>query len=340
MMKNFLFLISSIFVSSLNATPVSNEHILILNKALNKAFGVSQANSVEPLTGGFSSPGLYKIVVKGKSYVARFSVAERSVADRQRELDAMRKAAKRGLAPKVLYGNVEDGIIVMELIDNQRPTREEVLSDKNLKTLAKQIRKIHDGPKFGEFYTPFQIARHFVSTLPKDKPQIVTEALNLLNDLEKSLQDKLVKKPCHNDLNPNNILYSHGKIKFVDWEGACQADPYFDIATILTFYHMNTSQNCLFLKTYFGHQPSVAEKSKLQTIQRVTMLYYGFGMLMLSHKMGAKFLNPEEIAALPRLGELYSIKGGANLLKTPKDMEEFGFVLLREAINLTEKIDV
>jgi len=49
------------------------EQEVLLKKALSKVFKVHDPDSIEVLTGGFSSPGLYKIQIKNKSYVVRYA---------------------------------------------------------------------------------------------------------------------------------------------------------------------------------------------------------------------------------------------------------------------------
>lgn len=317
----------------INTLTSSERNTDLIKSTLQAAFGVPSADSCEQLSGGFSSPGVYKILVKDTPYVLRISKAEYSLADKQRELNALQKSAERGISPRVIYKNIEAGTTIIEWVANQKIDHEAFLQDNNLKTLATQIKRLHDGPKFEGSFSPFQAIRDKATLLKGEKPQLIIEALSLLENLDKKLQTRLISLPCHNDLNPNNILYSDGELFFIDWELASQGDPFFDVSTILIFYPMNNHQKSLFLSTYFGHAPQEIELEKLNDMQCVTLLYYGFCLLITSQEKGQEFLDAGTIAALPRLKKHYINKTN-NLLKTPRDLQEFGLVMLKEALLL------
>ena len=90
-----------------------DNHSLILQELLTKVFQVQKPESIEKLAGGYSSPGIYRIFIGGKSYIMRFANPDRLLEDRERELQAMTLAAKSAVAPKIIY---ELGIVGIFLI--------------------------------------------------------------------------------------------------------------------------------------------------------------------------------------------------------------------------------
>jgi hypothetical protein len=314
-----------LFLNVVHATDIPFEHVNVMNSALVDVFNVSEAESIERLLKGMSSPGLYKISVEGKAYVVRFCNINRSLEDKQRELDAMLSASKRGLAPKVIYSNLEDGLIIMDYID---PTPTNPLSQDSLRLLGSGMRQIHEGPTFGRSASIFDVAKYFESLMSGSKPTVVTKASELLKELALELQPFLVEKPCHHDINPNNILYSDGKIYFIDWELAGQGDPFFDLATPVILYSMDQNQEDAVLHAYFGRSPLHEELIKFEKMKTVAMIYYGFALVAISQARGEAPVSDEEIQSLPSPREL--AREGDKIF--PKGMQRYGLALLLKAI--------
>lgn len=307
------------------------EHQQKLQKVLTTLFKLQKPETIETLSGGFSSPGLYKITIRGKPYVVRYANSNRSQKDRERELHAMMISSKRGLAPRVLYGDAKAGIILMEFVENRRSLRSEVLKNANIEALAKTISKLHQGPQFNNFVSVIEIARDDEKSIKGKNLKIITEASGRLNEIEKTLESQLTRKPCHNDLNPNNILFSDGKVILLDWELSGQQDPFFDIATIFILYAFEKKHEDVFLKAYFGHNPRQSDYKKLQLMKQLVMIYNGFAYLTISQAQGVSDIHPEKIQKLPRLLE-HCKKKEADLLKNPENVQEFGYVLLNEVL--------
>ena len=55
---------------------------------------------------------------------------------------------------------------------------------------------------------------------------------------------------CHNDLNPQNILFTN-EVKFIDWEFASVNDRYFDLASVCIEFDLDTKDETYFLEHYF-----------------------------------------------------------------------------------------
>lgn len=326
-MKKFPSLILSIclFLNSLHSVDMPIEHERVMSSALSEVFNTTQAESVERLLKGMSSPGLYKISVEGNAYVVRFCNTKRSLEDKQRELDAMLSASKRGLAPKVIYSNLEDGLIIMDYID---PIPTNPFSKDSLRLLGTGIRQIHEGPTFGRSASIFDVLKYFESLMSGSKPSVVIKASELLNELAMELKPFLVEKPCHHDINPNNILYSDGKIYFIDWELAGQGDPFFDLATPVILYSMDQNQEDAVLNAYFERAPFPEEKFKFEKMKSVAMIYYGFALIAISQARGEGPVSDEEIQSLPSPREL--AREGDKVF--PKGMQRYGLALLRKAL--------
>ena len=146
-----------------------------ITKAFKVAFGVPLPDQIQPLVGGYSSPGIYKVVINEKSYVIRLSHPKRKLEDEIRTIHCMRMSAKRGLSPKVYYANPHDGIVIMEYIEAPKAPWGVLTSKKNLKKLALMLRTLHNGPRFPNFLTIFDVRRMFERTIGDPKPLILSD---------------------------------------------------------------------------------------------------------------------------------------------------------------------
>jgi thiamine kinase-like enzyme len=312
---------------------------LVVSRALNKTFGTSLPQKFQPLTGGFSSPGIYKFWVDKKPYVLRLSHPNRNVADEERTLTCMSISDKRRLAPKIRYASIQDRIVIMDFIKSESLV-EERFPSKLLVDLALTVRKLHKGPSFPKFLSVFSVRKKFEKSLESYKSNLIELVSSELAKIETILEKQKISCPTHNDLKPENILFDGKKFWFVDWEASCQGDPYFDLATVIVFYNLNAEQENLFLKTYFGEYPTSRQRTKLYMMKQEVLGYYGMAYLMVSKIKKTPPLSPEEIEKLPTLKEYLKNKF---LREAPKlsyeELQKFGWVLLKEVFINTKSAE-
>lgn len=329
-MRRFLLTVHiCLFLNVLHGHEIPLEHSNTINLAINKVFNFNHLDYIEHMSGGFSSPGIYKISIDGKAYVVRFYGERRSLEDRQRESDAMEIAAKQGLAPKIHYKDPIEGILIMDFIDTSNSPENNIpLSEASLDLLGTSLQKLHAGPDFKETVSIFDTARYFANAIQGEKPSIFIQASELLNEIQWILNEHLEKKPCHNDLNPNNILFSGDEIYFIDWEAAGQGDPFFDLATPVVLYAMNERQEKTLLNGYFKRELLPYEVFKFHKMKKVAMILYGYALVYISQLQGENLMNEEEIECLPHIEELLEAKA----MLFPKGIQQCGFAFLRKAL--------
>ena len=65
---------------------------------------------------------------------------------------------------------------------------------------------------------------------------------------------------CHNDLNPQNILWNHHTPTLIDWEYAGIQDRYFDLASVVVEFGFDTTKREAFMTAYFQRKRWDVEK--------------------------------------------------------------------------------
>jgi len=106
--------------------------------------------------------------------------------------------------------------------------------------------------------------------------------------------------PCHNDLNPNNVLEANERIFFVDWEVAGAGDPFLDLAQLGVFAFPQREQREALLEAYLARRPSEEETARAAVARVIALAVYAAAFFMVRSFSGA----PRALAAPVRFSEL------------------------------------
>ena len=145
----------------------------------------------------------YLLEKNDKRYLLRkFRLLDR---DRKKEFRIQKRVAKVGIAPKPYY--LDEAIMITDFVKGKHHKR---LTPRQTKALALALKKLHTIPYHDK---PVRYPRanrfHFDGVL------------------------------CHGDLSVGNVLFSK-RVMLIDWEYACVADRYFDLACVcesFDFHH-------------------------------------------------------------------------------------------------------
>ncbi len=240
---------------------------------------------VSPLKGGLSGSSLYKVSINKRSLAIRF-IDHHSLQDRQREIDAQNKASQYGYGPKIYYSDALEGIIAMDFLESHPITDEIRKTPSFYCSLGTLLRSIHAGPKFKQKTSILDKIKRKIKDIGWEKYSLFErkKVEHLFINILEILKTHPDIRPTHNDLNPNNIILSNGKLYVIDYEDASQGDPYFDLATIGIFYLFDETTTKIFLKSYFGRPPTRREEARFQLMKIVVLIYYGLEILSKIHE--------------------------------------------------------
>ncbi len=181
----------------------------------------------------------YLITADKKRYILRLFGSKE--IDRKSELDLQNIAYKSGLGPEILLFCHDKRFMLIEYIDAKQKKK---LDRNHIETLSITLLKLHS-----------------------IKCDISKVKVNLEDDIVSSFTKELVL--CHNDLNPQNILWPEDKAILIDWEYACLNDKYFDIASIIVEFELKGKNREYFLENYFANSEKI-NPSKLESF----IIYY------------------------------------------------------------------
>jgi len=163
---------------------------------------------------------------------------------RTQEAQIQSTAAGQGLANAVLHAS--ETVYMTEYLDGTVWTKAALDEDANLVQLARALRRMHSLPLTGRTFDAVSAARGYVNRIHSDATGMVRDCVKIIESLP--LPRNLCC--CHNDLVVGNVIATP-EIRFLDWEYACDNDPFFDIATIVAHHRMSEERAWFLLDAYF-----------------------------------------------------------------------------------------
>lgn len=313
------------------------EHINLIKHGIKSAFGVDQWDDVEALTRGLSASSISKLRIGENYYVAKVSDLNNPENNLVREYHAQIIGAKHKVAPAVYYSDPNAGIIIMDYIETRPISTVERNKLAMITKFANFVQRVHACDAFQADQSIFRKLEIIHSMLSEDFQQAeqIKSAMQIKADVEQYLNDEADLRPCHNDINPYNLLYDGNKFWLVDWAAAAQENFYFDLAAcVMFFYLQNDSSIEAFLQAYFGRALSQAEKDKFYFMQTFVYIYYGIMFVFASNKQQVALLSQEEIDNLPNYAEFMEAIGAGKInLGDGKSQQQLGFIYLEMAVS-------
>lgn len=163
---------------------------------------------------------------------------------RRREADIQARAFEAGLANRVLFAS--DTIYMTEYVDGEVWSRDCLESDANIAQLAIALRRLHSLPLSGRTFDAAGAARAYARRIAGQDETRVRDCVQRVEQGPQPFNLCL----CHNDLVVGNIINTP-ETRFLDWEYACDNDPFFDLATVVAHHHLNDAQRDRLLDAYF-----------------------------------------------------------------------------------------
>lgn len=199
----------------------------------------------EELTGGLTNQ-TWKVTHGERAGVLKLDDAPRTEPfnERHAEADIQRIAANHGLAPNVLYA--DDTTYFTEFVEGDTWRRPCLEKPGNLELIAATLKKLHALPLTGRTFDSTVAARRYVAEIKVGEHELIDQCAGILQN--RRLPQNLCC--CHNDLVAENMLTTPDLL-FLDWEYACDNDPFFDLATVVEHHELEEDQVERLLNAYF-----------------------------------------------------------------------------------------
>ncbi len=229
-----------------------------------------------PLGGGITNVNF--VVEDGaKKYVVRLGedIPQHHVM-RFNELAASRAAHAAGLSPAVVYA--ETGVTVLEYIECQTFTPEDVRKPENLANILSLIKKCHTevpkhlrGPAL--IFWVFHVVRDYAAGLQEagsSHEKLLPELVEIGNGLEADA-GPFDMVYGHNDLLAANFLDDGNRLWLIDWDYAGFNSPLFDLGGLASNNELAPDQEIWLLEIYF-EAPVSADLSRRYSAMKCASL--------------------------------------------------------------------
>jgi hypothetical protein len=273
-------------------TPIPEAKRAAVERALMAAFGTAELDApAQPVGGGLSGAGVWRIRVGGIAYLLRLEAARDEFRDPARHYACLRIAAANYLAPRVRHADAADGVAIVDFIATRSLALDYPQGRQALATeLAQALRALHQAPPFPPLTDYLEgmdrvLAEH--RRLDILDPAATEELFARYGELRgryRTRPQDLVSS--HNDLNPGNVLYDGRRLWIVDWEAAFLADRYVDLATVANWFTGDAEAEAALLATYFGRAPDPEEQARFHLMRLVNHLF--LGAMFLNVAMGER----------------------------------------------------
>jgi thiamine kinase len=208
------------------------------------------STEIEELKGGLTNR-TYLIRRGAEQCVLRLNAASTDAValDRSCELEILGNAAKAGLAPGIVYANIEQGVLLTEYLPERVWSVSDLQVEENLAALADLLRRVHELPICGVGLDLSLSAARYQDFLQRRQGlhAFASRCAEVIASIPAS--EQLVC--CHNDIVVDNIV-SSAPLKLIDWEYASDNDPLFDLASIIGFHNLDDKASHVLLDSYSG----------------------------------------------------------------------------------------
>ena len=198
------------------------------------------------LSGGLTNR-TWRVTAGEKSGVLKIDDGPREAPFNTRcaEANTQNIAAKAGLAPHIILAN--DGHYFTEYVEGVVWQRSCLEEDGNLELIATALKRLHALPLTGRSFDAGIAAKRYVDRIAGLDADVVQECTEIIAKMR--LPQNLCC--CHNDLVAENLITTP-ELMFLDWEYACDNDPFFDLATVVEHHELGDAQVTRLLDAYLG----------------------------------------------------------------------------------------
>ncbi|MFA6503312.1 MAG: choline/ethanolamine kinase family protein [Candidatus Paceibacterota bacterium] len=213
-----------------------------------------RAIRVKKLSGGITNFN-YLVQDGREKYVARFAQRQNTLLglNRKREIYNTNIGFAVGAGPEVVRFFPARNLLIVKYIEGQVFSPAVARAPAHIRSIAKLIKKVHEGKKFQGTFNPFKTIRAYIATAQRHKswlPDNIDELLAELAAVEKALGKLHTTYPCHLDLVIQNIVGTKKGVRLLDWEYAANSDYRFDLAMVSVMGRFTPAQDKALLAAY------------------------------------------------------------------------------------------
>jgi thiamine kinase-like enzyme len=221
------------------------------------------ADSVSELGGGLTNTN-YKVEANGKAYVVRVSAKDAGLLaiDRENEHYNSVAAAEAGVGADVVVYLPERGVLVLEFIEGQTQTAEDLRRGDKLGWVAAACRKLHGARRFRDDFDMFEIQPRYLQLVQERGFRLPEDYLDYGPHVRRIREAMAVRDegtvPCNNDLLAENFIDVGDGFRLIDYEYSGNNDACFELGNVWSESNLSLEHLDELVAHYYGR--SLANK--------------------------------------------------------------------------------
>jgi thiamine kinase-like enzyme len=221
------------------------------------------ADSVSELAGGLTNTN-YKVEANGKAYVVRVSAKDAGLLaiDRENEHYNSVAAAEAGVGADVVGYLPERGVLVLEFIEGQTQTAEDLRRGDKLGWVAAACRKLHGARRFRDDFDMFEIQPRYLQLVQERGFRLPEGYLDYRPHARRIREAMAVRDegtvPCNNDLLAENFIDVGDGFRLIDYEYSGNNDACFELGNVWSESNLSLEHLDELVAHYYGR--SLANK--------------------------------------------------------------------------------
>ncbi len=257
--------------------------------ALAGVIDLDEVGAVEPLTGGASGAGIYRLRMAERDLVLRVDTARDPMRNPSRSYPAMRAAADAGVAPAIHLADESVGVVLMDLVE-QRPLGEHPGGTpavmREIGALIGRLQRTAVAPALLDFRTLLDLMLGMLESSGLFADGVLMPIRQSFTTVAKAYPWHVESEvTSHNDINMFNALSDGHRLWIIDWELAFRNDPLADVAGAINNFRASDDDAHALLCQWAGREPDAPLTARVTLMRCLNQLYYG--CLMMSMFVGS-----------------------------------------------------
>jgi thiamine kinase-like enzyme len=213
--------------------------------------------TVSELAGGLTNTN-YKVVTAAGAFVVRISAKDAGLLaiDRDNEYQNSVAAADVGVGARVVGYLPERSLMVLEFIEGQAQSAEDLRRGDKIDMIARACRRLHGARRFRDDFNMFDIQRRYLALVQERGfrlPERYLEFEPAVRDVERAMavRDEGTV-PCNNDLLAENFIDVGGEFRLIDYEYSGNNDACFELGNVWSESNLSLDQLEQLVAAYYG----------------------------------------------------------------------------------------
>ena len=227
---------------------------------------------VSELSGGLTNAN-FLVVADGVRHVVRIPgpSTELLAVDRANERHNAEAAATTGISPRILEYLERWNVMILEFIDGQTMSAQELRSEVQASRIAASLRTLHTAPQFAKDFDMFRLTEFYLGVSDEQGVRIpdgFRDRLPSIGEVERAFAANPVQSvPCHNDLLAENYIDDGIRLRIVDFEYSGNNDPCFELGDTAQECGFDHDLRAVLCEAYFGRmRPDRLARMNLQAL--------------------------------------------------------------------------